>query len=288
MEDTVKRALKAKRESKHIEFKSSFDPSSAQDWCELVKDIVAIANSGGGTILFGVDNGGRPCGFDVEPVLIVDSATITDKLARYTSVQISDFEMVEAEKLGHRLAILDISPLDIPVVFTNPGTYAISGGKQQTAFSRGTIYFRHGAKSEPASREDLRAVVEHNIEAVRQAWVKGVRKVVEAPRGYGVHVLPPDGVPSTARHGTPIRLVNDPSAPAYFRLTPDVSHPFRQKDVISEVNKHILADAKINQFDMRAIRALHCIDKNTAYSHHPKFSTPQYSQAFVDWLLEQC
>lgn len=148
MEETIRKTLNAKRESKHVEFKSIFDPPSAQDWCELVKDIVAIANTGGGGILFGVDNVGRPCGFDVAPVLQIDSATITDKIARYTGVQISDFEMLEVEKLGYRLALLVISPVDIPLVFTQPGTYPISGGKQQSAFSRGTVYFRHGAKSD--------------------------------------------------------------------------------------------------------------------------------------------
>lgn len=40
--------LAAKRESKHVEFKESFDPTASADWCELIKDVVAIGNSGGG------------------------------------------------------------------------------------------------------------------------------------------------------------------------------------------------------------------------------------------------
>jgi len=34
-------------ESASADFKSSFDPQSKQDWCELIKDIVAMSNSGG-------------------------------------------------------------------------------------------------------------------------------------------------------------------------------------------------------------------------------------------------
>lgn len=48
MSKLVDKGLKAKRESKHVDFKSSFDEESPGEWCELVKDIVAMANSGGG------------------------------------------------------------------------------------------------------------------------------------------------------------------------------------------------------------------------------------------------
>lgn len=47
-EPDTSKALTAKRESKHIEFKEGFNPSEARDWCEIIKDIVAMANSGGG------------------------------------------------------------------------------------------------------------------------------------------------------------------------------------------------------------------------------------------------
>ena len=42
-------------ESASLDFKSCFDPESKQDWCELIKDMVAMSNSGGGTIIVGVD-----------------------------------------------------------------------------------------------------------------------------------------------------------------------------------------------------------------------------------------
>jgi hypothetical protein len=36
MSELVERALKAKRESKRIEFKRGFDTSSPAEWCELI------------------------------------------------------------------------------------------------------------------------------------------------------------------------------------------------------------------------------------------------------------
>ncbi len=43
--------LQATGESQRLDFKRQVDPASPADWCELIKDIVAIANSGGGTIV---------------------------------------------------------------------------------------------------------------------------------------------------------------------------------------------------------------------------------------------
>jgi hypothetical protein len=287
MDPLIERAIRAKRESKYVDFKEAFDPSLSHDWCEIVKDVVAMANSGGGAIVFGVDDGGKPSAFDIQPILALDPALITDKLVRYTGVQFSEFEILEATRYSSVVALQRVLPVDIPLIFTSPGTYEYAPGKQKTAFARGTIYFRHGAKSEPATREDIRAVIERNLEAVRKSWINGVRKVVEAPRGHQVHVLAPEVVPSTSPHATPIRLVDDPAAPAYYRLTPDVSHPYRQKELIAEVNRRLPREVQLKQFDMHVVRKAHEIDSNETFCHHPKFSSPQYSQAFINWLVDR-
>ena len=86
-EKIIQKAKSAKRESKYIEFKEKFDVQSSQHRCEIVKDIVAISNSGGGCILFGVNNDGSPSGYDISSFLELDPAIITDKIAkvyRYT------------------------------------------------------------------------------------------------------------------------------------------------------------------------------------------------------------
>lgn len=36
----------AEGESAQLDFKGQFDPTATSSWCELIKDIVAIANSG--------------------------------------------------------------------------------------------------------------------------------------------------------------------------------------------------------------------------------------------------
>lgn len=127
MSDLVKKALKAKRESKRIEFKRGFDVSSPAEWCELIKDIGAIANSGGGIIVFGLDSSGAPTGESVKQISAEDPADIANKLAEYIGTSTLEFESVELKKQRHHLHALVISRAAIPHVFQKPGTYDIGG-----------------------------------------------------------------------------------------------------------------------------------------------------------------
>src|SRR5512135_940991 len=151
MSSLVDKGLKAKRESKLVDFKSSFNPDSTGEWCELVKDIVAMANSGGGVIVIGLDNGGSPSKTDVTAVLNLDHAKFVDKMRKYTGYEFGDLEVHEAKKQDNTVAVIEVSAVKVPMVFQEVGTYEVVPGKQKTAFSKGTVYFRHGAKSEPGT-----------------------------------------------------------------------------------------------------------------------------------------
>jgi hypothetical protein len=212
MLDIVQKALAARRESKYIEFKDNFDPSSAGDWCEIVKDIVAIANSGGGIIVFGLDSSGTPTGASVAAVASIDPADVGNKVSKYTGPVQLEFEARELEKQGKKLHAYIVQAVSVPVVFQKPGTYEIGAGRQKAAFSVGTVYFRHGAKSEPGNSDDIRAVIERQLESIRKSWIRGVRKVVQAPEGSQILTVRPAwgaGAPSLS---PTVRAVKDPNA----------------------------------------------------------------------------
>lgn len=287
MDKLVEKALGAKRESKYIEFKEAFDPFSAGEWLEIIKDILAITNTGGGVILFGVDNKGEPSGVDVSTILSIDPATVTDKIYKYTDIQFSDFELVDCRKGEVQVVALKILPSSIPIVFTKPGTYNVGEGKQKNAFSKGTVYFRHGAKSEPGNTSDLHRALERNLNEVKKSWMQGVRKVVQAPPGSQVHVLPSEIIETQSPTATPIRIVDDPSAPAFYKISPDESHPFRQTEVIAEVNKKLPEKYQINQYDILSARRVYNLDNKEEYCYNSKFGSRQYSKEFVNWLVEQ-
>ncbi len=213
MPDIIKKALSVKRESKYIEFKEHFDPSSAQDWCELIKDIVAIANSGGGIILFGVDYAGQPCNANLKPILQIDPADIANKISKYTGSVDLELEVLELKKGRKQLVSFVIQSVSIPIVFSKPGTYSIGAGKQKSAFSVGTVYFRHGAKSEPGTSDDIRKVIDRQLDTIRKSWIKGVRKVVRAPAGAQIITTAPSTKSITKQPlATTVRAVSDPKA----------------------------------------------------------------------------
>lgn len=287
MSELVDKGLKAKRESKYVDFKRSFNPASAGEWCELIKDMVAMANSGRGVILIGLDNGGVPSKEDVQPVLNIDHATLVDKIRKYTGYQFSDIEIHEAKKQGEQVAVFEISGVKVPLVFQNVGTYEVSPGKQKTAFSRGTVYFRHGAKSEPGTTEDIRKVIERQLETIRSEWLDGVRKVVTAPQGSAVTVFSGEVKESKSPGATPIRLVDDPDAPGYRLIDHDTTYPHRQTELIDVVNGMLPEAIKINTYDILAVRRTHGIGGDPRYCHKPKFGSLQYSDAFAKWIVEE-
>ena len=284
--ELIEKAKNAERESEDIDFKEKFDPESAQDWCEIIKDIVAMANSNGGIILIGIKDNGIASGFDVTPILILDPAQVTDKIAKYTGEQFSKFIITEIDKDGNKVAAFLIDRVSIPMIFIKPGTYDIGGGKQKMAFGVGTIYFRHGAKSEPGNSNDIRKVIEKELDSIRKLWLDNIRKVVEAPPGSHVQILPLQIVESTLLSATPIRIVDESNAPAYRKIDLDHSHPYRQKELIDAVNLRLGGRKKINAYDALCIRKAYQIDETKPqFYYKPKFGTPQYSDVYLEWLV---
>src|SRR5216684_805333 len=103
--DLIAKVQEAQTESADLEFKSGFDPRSQQDWCEVIKDIVAIANFGGGAIVFGVSKDGAPSGADLSGLKATDPAVITDKLFKYLGQQFSAFRLGETMRAANPVVV---------------------------------------------------------------------------------------------------------------------------------------------------------------------------------------
>jgi hypothetical protein len=284
----LKRAREAKREGKRVEFKGQFNPAEESEWMELIKDFAALANSGGGVIVVGLRNNGTPSGADVQPVLDLDGALICDKLRSYLGEDFDDFEISELTRDGGSVAAIIVGEArDAPLTFVRPGTYPdpLRPDRQKSAFSRG-VYFRHGAKSEPGTRDDLRLFIDRCVEAVRQEWLGGVQTVVTAPRGAEIVAIERG---EDAEGSAQIRITTDESAPLYRAVDWDTTHPYRQTELLEEVNARLPRDAAINGYDIQSVKRAHEIDENTrpGFVHLPRFGWYQYSDAFVDWLVDQ-
>lgn len=273
-------------ETTSVDYKASFDLTSDREWIEIVKDVVAIANSGGGMIVIGLSDDGALSDFDCGALDGLDPAQMTDRIYKYTGDQFAGFTFHRTTHNTKVLFIITINGAANPIVFSKPGTYHDPSKKtqQSTVFGIGTTYFRHGAKSEPANSADLRAFIEVRIEQMRKAWFEGIVKVVEAPPGSRVEIAAPTDAADTSG---PVRLVNDPNAPAMRQVAIDDTHPYRQKEVVAEVNKALQGVKVINSYHIQCVRQAHAIESNPTFAYKMNFASPRYSPAFVDWVVEQ-
>lgn len=295
-------------ESATVDFKSCFDPTSKQDWCELNKDIVAMANSGGGLIVVGVEDDGSPSDWDLAPLLSVDPAGVTNRIHSYTEQHFAAFEVFSGQRRGHAVGVIKVGCSRIPIVFTVHGGYAVPGG-QKAAFVKGSVYFRHGAKSEPGTSEDLRGALERELEHVKGFWLDGIGKVMAAPAGSTVQIV--QHAVTHDPEAIPVRLTTDDARPWWARAAshsgtrpkprpfdspPDENAPtlsvrqadniyrYRQKELVKRLAER-LDGVSITGHDLQCVRRVDRVDDDPLFSYQARHSPRKYTEAFVDWLV---
>ncbi|MEA1907259.1 MAG: putative DNA binding domain-containing protein [Euryarchaeota archaeon] len=266
----------------YIDFKDGFDINSQKDWCEIVKNSVAMANSGGGIILIGAKDDGVPSGSDVTPVLDIDPAVLADTIATYTGERFSGFKIAEIDKEGVKIAALLIESVSIPMVFIKPGTYDINDESErnkgrQTVFESGAVYFRHGARSEPGDPGDMTKVVGRELEKLHRSWFSCIEKADKTPAMYVTQ--PAETMSDAARM---------PNQPEYGVAIPDRTYPHIQKEVVHHVNERLSGKKHITAHDTLCVRRIYRIDESKPqFYYKSKFASAQYSEEFVDWLVER-
>jgi hypothetical protein len=245
----------------------------------VVKDVVAMANSGGGVILFGIDDRGEAVRDPVE-LFSVDPAEITKRIHKYTEEHFDSFEICKTEKGGPLLRSWSVG--------STSRWYSRSRGPFRTGrvrrllSGRATVYFRHGAQSAPGGSADLRDA----IERMRHKWARNIRRVIEAPAGSMVEVVPAVATADDSRPAVPIRMTEDPEAVPYRIADPDQTHPFRTMEIVAEINATLPPESRVNVHDIRAIRAAHDLDQRRDMIHNPRHGPRQFSPLFADRVRE--
>jgi hypothetical protein len=281
------RACLEMTEASALDFKSSFDPSSQQCWCEIIKDVVAMANTAGGVIVFGVNDDGTDVPVFSDLISAVDPAVLTDQFFRYTSCHFCDFSFVTVRRpSGEERPALEVRLAAYPLVFTAPGTYNVDPKRQKTAFGVGSLYFRHGAKSEPATPSDIRDAFDRFLNLARREWLSGIQKVVESPPGTRLVIGVAADV-SAAPDTKPVRLTNDPGAPAISPEALAIQFPFRATEVVTQMRSKLGPSVHFTKHTLMAVRHAHGIDNQVGFSHRPPFGSRLFSPAFIDWLYNK-
>jgi hypothetical protein len=273
-------------ETDEIDFKETFDRHNQRDWCELLKDVVAIGNHGGGAIVIGVRDDGVAVGVSDDTRVKLDSAEIGDQIRRHTGRHDPRCIVRSAVRDGKAVVVIEVQSTAVPIIFSKNGTYEI-GGKQKSSFVEGKVYFRHNSKSEPGSTEDLERAITREVARHRHEWLGNIRKVVEAPIGSKVSVSAPGVMEPDPNGSLGVRLVNAGAAIDVPKWDPDKTHPFRQKELISEVMRGLEGKYRLNSFDIQCIRRVYRIDENPNFAHKSRFSMRQYSPAFAEWIVSE-
>lgn len=144
-------------ESDNLDFKETWIKKGA-----LAKELLAMANSGGGIIVFGVKesetNKFDPCGLQEES----DPADIHNSIEKYISsnlkykIESFNFDRSEYEKLQGKqfqVIIVDDLPQYLPY---------ISEGETE-GLKKATIYVRHGTECVVADKEDIENLINRRI-----------------------------------------------------------------------------------------------------------------------------
>ncbi|MBX7259947.1 MAG: putative DNA binding domain-containing protein [Candidatus Hydrogenedentes bacterium] len=287
MDDIIQRALSVDRESAEVDFKQAFDVNSTGSWCEIVKDIVAMANSGGGVVILGLCDDGSPSPQDCSQALKIDPAVVADKVRKYTGPHQLDLKLTVVRKQESEVVAIAIGGVRHPLVFQNVGTYEVESGRQKTAFSVGQIYFRHGAKSEPGTTDDIRACIDREVSCLREEWLGNIRKVVEAPLGSLVTVATTSQSSDSIQPSIPTRLVHAEGAMPVAWRSPDETHPHRQKEVVSVINQRLGGTHRITSYDVQCARKEFKADTDPNLVYKSKFGMVQYSDAFVSAVVDE-
>lgn len=282
----LNKAITATSETADVDYKLLWDHTQLADCVEVIKDIIAMANSGGGVIVIGADDNGNPVN-PYNPATKCDPAYLNDKVARYTGIQPTFIEMALLERAGVQLCAIFVGPTASPIPFLNPGTYELPDRKQKTAFGRGTVYFRHGAKSEPATFDDFRQFMDSEFQNRKKFLLDGIAKIVDAPTSSTVTITTGPATVTDASSAPAVRLTTDPSAPAMSAPMVDRTHPYRQKELLQKTNARLPPEKRITSHDVLCIRRTHNIHRDLKYCYNMNWSSPRYSEACVDWLVAQ-
>ena len=263
----VERALRVTRESTRVAFVAGVDPAEPTGWRDLARELTAMANSGGGVVVLGLDARGAPSGWDASALLSVDPDTVRAQVRSCVDGEEPvTVEPVRAERSGVTVVVLPVDPATGAPLLVD-----------------GVVHVRHGARTAPARSADLGRFVTREVRRVRREWLANVALVTQAPPGSQIVVHPP-GEPPPVAVGTEFRVVDDPSAPAVGRTDFDRTHPFREVDVVRVVNEAV-GSVAVGHYDVQCVRRVYGVDQQLRYYHRPKFGSPQYSRAFVDWLV---
>jgi hypothetical protein len=118
-------------------------------------------------------------------------------------------------------------------------------------------------------------------------WAELVRNVTTIANSGGRITIAVTVEPNeTFRQPQPVRIVTDPDAPALQPQDVDRLYPWRQKDLVREIN-HRIGRRMLNSYDIQAVRRHHNLDERPDFVFNLPGAGRRYSPAVADWIIDQ-
>jgi hypothetical protein len=268
-----------------------FKCASEAAWLELIRDLVALANSGGGKLLVqsARDHGDEEAG----ALMCLTADSVRQKLAHFTGSSFADFQFSEHNSSSQSEKEIRVAAADFPIGFVRTtGNAEHAGNTDQVEMPvAGSFYFRHGDRSEPGTTADLQAFFLRLLRRVRRRWLRRIRQAVSEPTAAARTAAPSkrkslERIKVERAYLQPVRIVTDPNAPALQPQDVDRLYPWRQKDLVRELNSR-LGRRFLNSYDIQAVRRQHRLDERPDFVFNLPGAGRRYSPAVAEWVLDQ-
>ena len=221
-------------ESQHQDLKLTFDTANPKAKVELVKDLVAMANGGGGRIVFGCSETTQP-GIDEAVVRKLDSAKVSDLVA--TFIRPATLKIAhEITSLGNGrcLYTLTVAAPEYPIVMAKKGDWSgMNNRVDRPLFNEGDVWFRENTGVKRITFEYLRSWIDRIRQREREGVLELLNKIINVPDGAEIQIVTPSDGPID----TPSRIVEY----ATKRRQNNANHLLNAEDLLALfVNRHLL------------------------------------------------
>jgi hypothetical protein len=267
-----------------VEFKSGIDTTQPRFWPQTIRSVAAMVNSGGGTIVFGLDSMGISVAGDLAAVRSIDPIHVSDKFKHYTDTHLPCVRREEFERRGATYVGWIVPASSSLVPFTRPGDCHNGHGKPEKLFYPGQIYVRRGASSVPASANDIEAIFARIRQAARQEFADQMTGLVALPPGFEVAGVPAGTVLTLPDGPAVLRITDDLAAPGCVVVDKFQAYPYRATELIRRLAVKMpgqrITAPMIN--DIRRIHEAEIRDKELVWV--PLRCSPHYSENIVTWI----